>query len=122
MAHLQSKDNNESKRSQWHSLRCIPIRDFYSQQMEIIEGLKQAPVLLHHQDNGAAVLVHPDQWSELIEEIRQYKRLLRIERARHDLDAGKGVSYEEVKALLHMDGLRLVTAVETGGVNHMRSC
>jgi hypothetical protein len=49
--------------------------------------------------------VHPDTWNQLVDDLKHYRRLARIERARRDMDAGNVYTYEQVEAMLKADGL-----------------
>lgn len=84
---------------------AMPVTEFRTRQPEIFEGLKDSPILLTRQGHGVGVLVHPDTWNQLIEDIKHYQRLVRIERARRELDAGNGYTYEQVEAMLRQESL-----------------
>jgi len=84
---------------------AVPIAELCSRQAELFAGLNTAPILVTSQKQAAAVLVHPDAWNQLIEDIRHYQRLVRIERARRDLDLGKGYTYEQVEAMLRQESI-----------------
>lgn len=87
------------------AMTAVPVTDLRTRQPEIFEGLKEAPVLLTRQGHGAGVLVHPDTWNQLIEDVKRYRRMARIERARRDMDAGNYFTREQVEAMLQADGL-----------------
>jgi len=87
------------------AMKTVPVTDLRTRQPEIFEDLKEAPVLLTRQGHGAGVLVHPDEWNQLIEDVKAYRRQARIERARRDLDAGNAYTIEQVQAMLEADGL-----------------
>lgn len=87
------------------AMTAVPVTDLRTRQPEIFEDLKDAPILLTRQGHGAGVLVHPDTWNQLVDDLKRYQRLARIERARRDLDAGNAYTYEQVEAMLKADGL-----------------
>jgi len=87
------------------AMTAVPVTELRTRQPEIFDELKDAPILLTRQGHGAGVLVHPDIWNQLIEDLRRYQRLARIERARRDMDAGNSYTYEQVEAMLKADGL-----------------
>ncbi|HQY91962.1 type II toxin-antitoxin system Phd/YefM family antitoxin [Caldilinea sp.] len=87
------------------AMKTVPVTDLRTRQPEIFDGLKDAPILLTRQGHGAGVLVHPDAWNQIVEDLRCYRRLARIERARRDLDAGNAYTFEQVEVLLEADGL-----------------
>ncbi len=86
-------------------MMAIPVTDLRTKQPEIFDGLKESPVLLTRQGHGAGVLVHPETWNKLVEEVQHYKRMARIERARREMDAGNFYTREQVQAMLTADGL-----------------
>lgn len=87
------------------AMTAIPVTDLRTNQPEIFESLKEAPVLLTRQGHGAGVLVHPDTWNQLIDDVKRYKRLARIERARREMDAGQYFTRAQVETMLKADGL-----------------
>jgi PHD/YefM family antitoxin component YafN of YafNO toxin-antitoxin module len=87
------------------AMTAVPVTDLRTRQPEIFEELKDAPILLTRQGHGAGVLVHPDTWNQLVDDLKHYRRLARIERARRDMDAGNVYTYEQVEAMLKADGL-----------------
>lgn len=87
------------------AMTAVPMAELYKRQAEIFTGLKDAPNLLTGQNQDAAVLVHPNMWNRLIEDIKHYQRLVRIERARRDLDLGNGYTYEQVEAMLQQESI-----------------
>jgi PHD/YefM family antitoxin component YafN of YafNO toxin-antitoxin module len=87
------------------AMTAIPVTDLRTRQPEIFEGLKETPVLLTRQGHGAGVLVHPDTWNQLLEDVIRYKRMARIERARREMDAGNYFTRQQVEAMLQADGL-----------------
>lgn len=87
------------------AMTAVPVTELRTRQPEIFDELKNAPILLTRQGHSAGVLVHPDTWNQLVEDLRRYQRLVRIERARRDMDAGNSYTYEQVEAMLKADGL-----------------
>ncbi|HHW89059.1 MAG TPA: type II toxin-antitoxin system Phd/YefM family antitoxin [Chloroflexi bacterium] len=87
------------------AMTAVPMAELYKRQAEIFTGLIDAPILVTSQKQAAAVLVHPDAWNQLIEDIKHYQRLVRIERARRDLDLGNGYTYEQVEAMLRQESI-----------------
>jgi hypothetical protein len=51
------------------------------------------------------VLVHPDQWNQLVAAVERYKRLARLQRIRREMDGGNYWTEEQVKADLKERGL-----------------
>ncbi|MEZ4859921.1 MAG: type II toxin-antitoxin system Phd/YefM family antitoxin [Caldilineaceae bacterium] len=87
------------------AMTALPVTDLRSKQPEIFDNLHTAPILLTRQGHGAGVLVHPDTWNKMVEDIKHYKRMARIERARREMDAGSYFTREQVEAMLQADGL-----------------
>ena len=87
------------------AMNAIPVTDLRTRQPEIFAQLGDAPVLLTRQGHGAGVLVHPDMWNKLIADVKAFRRMARIERARREIDAGHYFTMEQVEALLQADGL-----------------
>lgn len=87
------------------AMTALPVTELRTRQPEIFDDLQNAPILLTRQGYGAGVLVHPDTWNKMIEDVRHYKRLARIERARREMDAGNYYTKEQVEAMLKADGL-----------------
>jgi PHD/YefM family antitoxin component YafN of YafNO toxin-antitoxin module len=87
------------------AMKAVPVTDLRTRQPEIFSDLKDAPILLTRQGHSAGVLVHPDAWNQIVEDLKHYRRLARIERARRDLDAGNAYTLEQVQAMLEADGL-----------------
>jgi PHD/YefM family antitoxin component YafN of YafNO toxin-antitoxin module len=87
------------------AMTAIPVTDLRTKQPEIFDNLKESPVLLTRQGHGAGVLVHPDTWNHLIDDLKHYKRMARIERARREMDAGNYFTKQQVQAMLQADGL-----------------
>ena len=87
------------------AMQAVPVTELRTRQPEIFDALSEAPVLLTRQGHGAGVLVHPNTWNQIVEDLKHYRRLARIERARREMDAGGALTQDEVKALLQADGL-----------------
>lgn len=51
----------------------IPVSKLRTQQASILEQLHDTPILLTQKGHGAGVLVHPDQWNELVELLADYE-------------------------------------------------
>jgi PHD/YefM family antitoxin component YafN of YafNO toxin-antitoxin module len=87
------------------AMQAVPVTELRTRQPEIFDALSEAPVLLTRQGHGAGVLVHPNTWNQIIEDLKHYRRLARIERARREMDSGKLFTADEVEAMLKADGL-----------------
>lgn len=84
-----------------------PITDLRTRQPEIIETIKQSPLLLTRQGHGAGVLVHPDMWNQLVAELEHHRRRHRERRQqiREEMAAGHEITQEALEAGLQERGL-----------------
>ena len=91
----------------YSAMSTIPITDLRTKQPEIIENLKQAPIMLTRQGYGAGILVHPDTWNQMVAEIEKYKRLRheQLEQIRREVKAGNFITQEELEAGLRERGM-----------------
>jgi len=54
-------------------METLPVSELRSHQAEVISRLQKAPILLTQRGRGAGVLVHPDQWNEIVELLLDYE-------------------------------------------------
>ena len=89
------------------AMPTIPITDLRTRQPEVIDTIKQSPVLLTRQGHGAGVLVHPEMWNQLVAELERYKRHRRerLQHIRTEMAAGNEITQEELEAELQKRGL-----------------
>ena len=64
----------------YKAMSTIPVSDLRTKQASIIAQLKKSPILLTQRGRGAGVLVHPDQWNEIIELLEDYESTLSTKR------------------------------------------
>ncbi len=85
----------------------MPVSRLRTQQTAILANLQQSPILLTQRGHGAGVLVHPDDWNEIVEMLIDYEDLLvakeRFEEAKRDPSVMRPIS--ELRASLEADGL-----------------
>jgi len=48
-------------------LPTIPISELRTKQPEVIDGLRQSPIVLTRQGHSAGVIVHPRTWNYMVE-------------------------------------------------------
>ena len=48
-------------------LPTIPISELRTRQPEVIDGLRQSPIVLTRQGHSAGVIVHPRVWNYMVE-------------------------------------------------------
>jgi prevent-host-death family protein len=56
----------------------VPISEMRTNQTEILEKLKQGPIVLTHHSKAAAVLVDPAQWNRLLDELEDIRDINEI--------------------------------------------
>jgi PHD/YefM family antitoxin component YafN of YafNO toxin-antitoxin module len=54
-------------------LPTIPASILRQDQAGIFDKLSESPILLTHHGQAAGVLVHPDQWNELVDLLRDFE-------------------------------------------------
>ena len=54
-------------------METLPVSELRSHQAEVISRLQKGPILLTQRGRGAGVLVHPDQWNEIVELLLDYE-------------------------------------------------
>jgi len=73
----------------YSAMPTLPVSDLRNRQSEIIERLDDTPVLLTRGGHGAGVLVHPDKWNQMIQEMARLQRLVEFDVALAEMKAGK---------------------------------
>jgi prevent-host-death family protein len=53
----------------------VPISEMRTHQAAILEQLKQGPIVLTHHSKAAAVMIDPEQWNRLMEELEDARDL-----------------------------------------------
>jgi len=59
-------------------MRTVPISELRKRQDEILAQLNAGPVILTQRGQAAAVMVSPEQWSHLIERLRDLEEALDV--------------------------------------------
>jgi PHD/YefM family antitoxin component YafN of YafNO toxin-antitoxin module len=72
----------------YNAMPTLPVSDLRNRQSEIIEQLDETPVLLTRGGYGAGVLVHPEKWNQMVQEMARLQRLVRFERILAEMKAG----------------------------------
>ena len=75
------------------AMTTMPVSELRTKQASIIAQLRESPILLTQRGRGAGVLVHPDQWNEMVELLDDYENILvaknqKVETARMSRKAG----------------------------------
>ena len=88
------------------AMSTMPVSDLRTRQASIIAQLRESPILLTQRGRGAGVLVHPDQWNEMVELLEDYEDILiakdRMYEAKEDPTVMRPIS--ELRAGLEADG------------------
>lgn len=82
--------------------KLIPISKLRQTQNEILEQLSEGPVVLTQRGEAAVVLVDPEQWNRLIEELEYWRDSHDAMEARHRVAIGEDevVDWDEVETEL----------------------
>lgn len=91
----------------YRAMPTMPVSKLRTQQADILKQLNDTPILLTQHGHGAGVLVHPDQWNELVDLLADYEDALiaqeRLTEAEDTPEVLRPIS--ELRALLEADGL-----------------
>ena len=89
------------------AMPTIPITDLRTRQPEVIDAIKQSPVLLTRQGHSAGVLVHPEMWNQLVAELERYKRHRRerLQRIGQEMVDGNEITQQALEAGLQERGM-----------------
>jgi len=64
----------------------VGISDLRLRQGEVLNKLQQGPVVLTQHSRAVAVLVSPEQWNKLVEELEDLQDILAAHEAREDVE------------------------------------
>ncbi|MFQ6014205.1 MAG: type II toxin-antitoxin system Phd/YefM family antitoxin [Anaerolineae bacterium] len=80
----------------------IPISRLRHAQNEILARLSESPVVLTHHGKAAAVLVDPDQWNWLLEELETWQDSFDALEAKYRIETGEEevINWSKVEAAL----------------------
>jgi len=81
----------------------IPISRLRHRQNEVLEKLSEAPVVLTQHGEARAVLVCPDMWNRLLEELETWQDSFDALEAKYRIATGEEevLDWSEVRAKLH---------------------
>jgi PHD/YefM family antitoxin component YafN of YafNO toxin-antitoxin module len=68
----------------YKAMTTMPVSALRTRQASIISQLRENPILLTQRGRGAGVLVHPDQWNEIIELLEEYEDILTAKNKTND--------------------------------------
>jgi prevent-host-death family protein len=80
----------------------VPISELRTHQAEILEQIKQGPIVLTHHSKAAAVLVDPSHWNRLLEQLEDTRDISAIRQQEKEEEQGKAelipVDEEELRS------------------------
>ena len=85
----------------------IPISDLRARQNDVLSGLSQGPVVLTQHGRAAAVMVSPERWNRLLEELEDLRDTIAAVEAHDEYrrDPTTARPWAEVAAELKAEGL-----------------
>lgn len=86
-------------------LPTMPVSELRTQQAAILHQLQQTPVLLTQRGQGAGVLVHPDTWNKVVEQLEHLLHLELLRQRAAEIARGEFVTFEELEQGLAERGL-----------------
>ena len=118
----------------YKAMPTVPIKDLQARQEELLATIRQTPIMLTNQGEGAGILVYPQVWNELIEKLEHYQQLISslqleesflLQEQTAAIEEGAGLwgdeRYPEFKTSEDMNrwlkNLRGSTRVETAPIN-----
>lgn len=66
----------------------VPISEMRTHQAAILEQLKQGPIVLTHHSKAAAVLVDPNHWNRLLEQLEDVRDIQAIRQQEREEEQG----------------------------------
>ena len=82
------------------AMPTLPVSDLRNKQAETIAQLDKSPLLLTRDGRGAGVLVHPDQWNQIMTEMARLQRMIRADQILAEMKTGKYLTQEQLDAEL----------------------
>ncbi len=86
-------------------LSTMPVSDLRTRQAAVLHRLNDGPVLLTQRGHSAGVLVHPDAWNKVIEQLEHLLHLELLRQRAAEVARGEYVTFEELEQALIERGL-----------------
>lgn len=86
-------------------LPTMPVSELRTQQAIILNHLSETPILLTQRGQGAGVLVHPDTWNKMIEQLEHLLHLELLRKRAAEIAHGEYVTFAELEQELERRGL-----------------
>ena len=84
----------------YKAMPTVPVSDLRNRQSEIIAELDSTPVMLTNRGEGTGVLVKPEIWNSLLDEIEQLRQVVKLQQISKRMAEGDYLTKEEVEAAL----------------------
>jgi len=81
----------------------IPVSDLRNKQSETLDQLGDTPIMLTRGGHSAGVLVHPDTWNQLVNELSRLQRMMRADQIVAEMKAGNYLTQEELDNAMASD-------------------
>jgi PHD/YefM family antitoxin component YafN of YafNO toxin-antitoxin module len=78
----------------------LPVSDLRNKQAEVVKQLDKTPILLTRGGHSAGVLVHPEQWNQLMAQLARLQRHIRADQLLAEMKAGNYLTQEQFDAEL----------------------
>ena len=89
----------------YKAMPTVPVSDLRNRQSEIIAELDSTPVMLTNRGEGTGVLVKPEIWNSLLDEIEQLRQVVKLQQISKRMAEGDYLTKEEVEAALRERGM-----------------
>ena len=86
-------------------LPTMPVSELRTQQAAILNQIHETPILLTQRGQGAGVLVHPDTWNKMVEQLEHLLHLELLRTRAAEVIRGDYVTFEELEQELDSRGL-----------------
>lgn len=89
----------------YKAMPTVPVSDLRNRQSEIIAELDNTPVMLTNRGEGTGVLVKPEIWNNLLDEIERLRHIVKLQQISKRMAEGDYLTKEEVEAALRERGM-----------------
>lgn len=83
-----------------NQLQTEPITQLQRNYSAVLDRLPAGPVMLLQRSALAAIMVSPEQWNAMTAELERLRRIVKIDQALAEVNAGDVVSHEEFTKLM----------------------
>jgi PHD/YefM family antitoxin component YafN of YafNO toxin-antitoxin module len=86
-------------------LPTLPVSDLRTHQAAILDQLQETPILLTQRGQSAGVLVHPDTWNKMVEQLEHLLHLELLRKRVAEIERGEYVTFDELESEMARRGL-----------------